>query len=359
MKLEEVILYFLEQQIPFVSFRLPDDGNVTTWQGDCVRHKELISITEALPAFVMHPFENNSEKGILALIPTWKADGYEVSSQLPVHQQIAHRKLLPVKPYTVSEQEYMDGFSTLIRAINRQEVSKVVYSRVLPAVRNISPGKLYFKLLEKYPKAFVYLFSDGQGCCYTGASPEKLLITSKNAAETVSLAGTRKLMSDENPENPWTDKEYQEQAIVTEMIAKTLANSGITEVTTLGPSAHHAGPVMHLITTFTFSIPESIDHVNLAEALHPTPAVCGTPTYEAFQLIKRTEKHQRDYYTGFLGPVLDKQKMNLFVNLRCARFVDNECFIYVGGGITRGSDGAAEWKETENKAATLLNLFES
>lgn len=359
MKLEEVILYFIEQHFPFVSFRLPGDGHVTTWQGDCIRHKELIYITEALPAFVMHPFENNSENGILTLVPTWKADGYEVNRQLPVHQHIAHRKLRSEKPYTVSEKEYMDGFSTLIHAINRQEVSKVVYSRVLPAVRNISPGKLYLRLLEKYPKAFVYLFSDGQGSCWSGASPETLLISRENKAETVSLAGTRKLMLYENPEYPWTNKEYQEQEMVTEMISKALASSGIREVTTSGPSVHHAGPVMHLKTTFTFSIPESVDHLNLAEALHPTPAVCGTPTAEALKLIKQTEKHQRDYYTGFLGPVVSKHEMNLFVNLRCARFIDNDCFIYVGGGITRDSDGAAEWKETENKAATLMNLFES
>jgi isochorismate synthase len=95
----------------------------------------------------------------------------------------------------------------------------------------------------------------------------------------------------------------------------------------------------------------------LVEALHPTPAVAGQPKDEAIRYIKELEPHDREYYTGFLGPVTKDREMDLFVNLRCMKVTPEFLALYVGGGITLDSDPADEWEETRLKAESLLQIL--
>lgn len=79
---------------------------------------------------------------------------------------------------------------------------------------------------------------------------------------------------------------------------------------------------------------------------------------EAQQFIKGTERYDRKYYTGFLGPCNMDSKTNLFVNLRCAEVFSDSVNLYIGGGITKDSKPEKEWEETELKSKTLLFAFE-
>ena len=95
----------------------------------------------------------------------------------------------------------------------------------------------------------------------------------------------------------------------------------------------------------------------LVDAMHPTPAVAGQPKDDAINFIKKLEPHDRDYYTGFLGPVSENEEVDLFVNLRCLKITPGYLSLYVGGGITLESDPADEWDETRWKADSLLNIL--
>jgi isochorismate synthase len=97
---------------------------------------------------------------------------------------------------------------------------------------------------------------------------------------------------------------------------------------------------------------------DFVDAMHPTPAVAGQPKEDAIQFIKGLEPHDRDYYTGFLGPVNQgKGEIDLFVNLRCLKITPDYLSLYVGGGITLDSDPADEWNETRWKAESLLKIL--
>ncbi len=91
--------------------------------------------------------------------------------------------------------------------------------------------------------------------------------------------------------------------------------------------------------------------------MHPTPAVAGQPKEEAICYIKQLEPHDRDYYTGFLGPIRPHGETDLFVNLRCMKICPEYISLYVGGGITLESDPAEEWNETQLKAQSLLKIM--
>jgi len=117
-----------------------------------------------------------------------------------------------------------------------------------------------------------------------------------------------------------------------------------------------AGPVKHLVTNFSFQLPES-NIFPLVQILHPTPAVSGLPRENALALIDKIESHKRKFYAGVIG-FLSENEIKLFVNLRCAEIQENKAFLYVGGGFTKDSDVEKEWIETERKAETLLNVMQ-
>ena len=91
--------------------------------------------------------------------------------------------------------------------------------------------------------------------------------------------------------------------------------------------------------------------------MHPTPAVCGLPKNKALEFLLKNEIHNREFYSGFLGPVNIGKSSALFVNLRCMQLKDKEAVIYVGCGITADSQPEKEWEETQLKSQILLSVI--
>jgi isochorismate synthase len=122
------------------------------------------------------------------------------------------------------------------------------------------------------------------------------------------------------------------------------------------PYTSQAGHLAHIKTDFTAkcSIKQASQFVI---NLHPTPAVCGTPKQETQNEIFQIEKHNRYYYSGYLG-LYSPQQFNLFVNLRCMLIDPLYFYLFVGGGLTKDSDPLLEWQETENKAQTLSSIID-
>ena len=126
------------------------------------------------------------------------------------------------------------------------------------------------------------------------------------------------------------------------------------------PHSYQAANLVHLRTQFDFEA--SLIKPLLGEfvdALQPTPSVGGLPKTEAKNLLLSVEKHNREYYSGFLGPVNMKDKTALFVNLRCMKVVKEGFALFGGAGITKGSVARREWDETTQKIMTLSTFVTS
>jgi len=125
------------------------------------------------------------------------------------------------------------------------------------------------------------------------------------------------------------------------------------------PYTYRAGSLLHLRTDITGILKRGkATLTNIAAALHPTPAVCGSPQKFAKEFILQNEGYNREFYTGFLGPVNENgASASLMVNLRCMKIENNTARIFVGGGITIGSQPAGEWQETQNKMQTMLQVL--
>lgn len=254
-------------------------------------------------------------------------------------------------------EDYARAFAAFDGALRSGRFSKLVLARRKTfAVGERSPLPLMFcRALARYATAFVYLFHSPQSGTWFGSTPEILLSGGIDRLSTVALAGTR-LRGRDGGNRPWDAKNTMEQGFVADYVARVLRGFGIddpgVETSTVG-----AGRVEHRCSRFTFACPEGVRPGQLAAALHPTPAVCGLPKDEAFGFIRRHEACCREYYAGFIGPVGLGGRVELFVNLRCLNAVGTELRLFAGGGIVRGSELGSEWRETENKMRTMLDLL--
>lgn len=250
-----------------------------------------------------------------------------------------------------SETEYLHSAKGAIQAIRETSLDKVVLSTTTFVPTKFEIAALLKHLRKSHPNAFVYYFHHPEHGCWAGATPEPLVRGTEGQYTTVSLAGTR---VKEQGIVPWGQKESLEQSIVTDYIRERLAGAGANNIRISRPETLPYGSIEHLCSTIRF---ESAQVEKVIEALHPTPAVCGTPTEVAFPLIQTIEKHQRSLYTGYIGLVSSKQEVNVFVNLRCMQLFKNGILAYTGGGLTLESDPIDEWRETRNKLRALLNGF--
>ena len=64
-------------------------------------------------------------------------------------------------------------------------------------------------------------------------------------------------------------------------------------------------------------------------------------------------------YAGYLGEMQNHESAGLYINFRCMQIGEKEIALYVGGGISKGSDAEEEWEETNQKSLTLLEIMEA
>lgn len=321
----------------FVAYRLPETETPLFLNSPCG------SMNNA--TFAIFPFNENAEYQpcfFQGKAVTFSKDLIDITS-LPLS--------ILDEPYLASSNKYEQDFEQYQEAFKNNKLDKAILSRIIP--HYFPQKKLYqlFDLLVKErPHAFVYWYYHPNHGHWMGATPEVLIKQDNNHYETVSLAGTS------YNGNEWTPKELAEQEMVTSYITNALKDYNILEYDKIGPVTITAGPVKHLKTTFVWQ--QNCDALKMAADFHPTPAVCGLPKDKALSLIQAIEKHQRGYYTGYLGPI-SKGQPHFFVNLRCMQQIGDKAYLYVGGGITKDSLVLNEWQETEHKAKSLLGFMEN
>jgi isochorismate synthase len=236
---------------------------------------------------------------------------------------------------------------------------KAVIARTinLPFRRSLLP-ELFAEALDAQPSAFVCLVQTPSLGIWLGASPERLIQANDGEVEIDSIAGT--LPASESPEHAsdWGAKEREEQAIVTHQVGTVLAEQGFGPVHVEGPGVLRSAQLAHLHSTLR-AARSGASLARLVARLHPTPAVCGTPTELARSVIERVEHLDRGLYAGFWGPWRMNGRTLLHVNIRCMRVFADSVDLYVGGGITAASQADNEWQETEHKARTWSSTIAS
>jgi isochorismate synthase EntC len=114
----------------------------------------------------------------------------------------------------------------------------------------------------------------------------------------------------------------------------------------------------HLATTVSARCADArTSATDLMRALHPTPAVAGTPRAAALDAIRHLEAVGRGRYAGPCGWVDDRGDGDFVVALRCGALDGATAVLHAGAGIVAGSDPDAEWLETQQKLEPMLRAL--
>jgi isochorismate synthase len=355
----------LASGLPFVLYSKPNSGILTAifQKNDAIHF--VADFTET--GFVFSPFDINS-KSILLIADEIGNTPVSLDS-VPLRTD-GNNDLLEGS----SKEQYLDLVAKAIDEITKGEIDKVVLSRKIEVECKVAPLVLFQRVLKSYPSAFRYLWHHPKIGTWLGATPEILIKSKGSEFTTMSLAGTQNSMEFDKP--IWTKKELNEQQMVTDYILDSLKDIAIS-IETSEVESTKAGHLWHLRTKLKGKFAPN-DFGKVLRAIHPTPAVCGTPLNTVKNFIQKNEYYDRSFYTGFLGELNFKSERSrnrnrrnqensayrsliktseLYVNLRCMQLHLDKATLYVGGGITIDSEPEKEWAETVSKSNTMLHVL--
>ncbi len=256
----------------------------------------------------------------------------------------------------------------LLVELGVKEIEAGVFEKIVPSRFKDIELRQGFNLLdsfdqlcEKHPLAMISLVSSPETGTWMGATPELLVSVVENKFKTVAVAGTLPYSPEINLKSvAWTQKEIEEQALVCRYIINCFKKIRLREYEEHGPKTIVAGNVMHLKTEYEIDM-QATNFPQLGSVmlklLHPTSAVCGMPLENALAFLKENEGYNREFYSGYLGPVNVKKESHIYVNLRCLQIFTDKVRIYAGAGVTADSVSELEWNETEMKMANLQKII--
>jgi salicylate biosynthesis isochorismate synthase/menaquinone-specific isochorismate synthase len=254
--------------------------------------------------------------------------------------------------------------ASAVERIRSTSIDKVVLARELtveaPAAHD--PTALFGALRELFPSCFCFCVGTGQAA-FLGASPELLVRRSGAVAATVALAGTTARSADPAVDDHLgeqllrSDKNREEQAIVTRRIVRALRPVSVWVTAAEEPVIARMANIQHLATPIRAQLARPVSAVELAGLLHPTPAVGGEPFAAAEPLIPALEGLDRGWYAGPVGWTDANEDGEFCVALRCALLTGAVARCYAGVGVMGDSDPAAELAETEVKLQALLPVL--
>ena len=234
--------------------------------------------------------------------------------------------------------------------IARGRLEKIVLARAvrIDADRPFDVPAVLAHLRRSQPGCIVYA---DRG--FLGASPE-LLVRKVGAAVTARpLAGT----AIETAALVRSAKDAHEHRLVVDAVLQTLRRC-CSDVHADGPSPLELADVSHLATTVTARADAAATSIaDLVAALHPTPAVAGTPREVALDAIDAMEPVARGRYAGPCGWIDRNGDGEFVVALRGGEIDGAHAVIHAGAGIVAGSDPAAEWAETQQKLTPMLQAL--
>lgn len=251
---------------------------------------------------------------------------------------------------------YLDGVERIRDHIAAGTVYQVNLCRVLETEIDptADPLVLARRLAAGNPAPFQGILHTGTDWLVT-ASPELFLRRDGDVVLSGPIKGTA------GDGESFSAKDFPENIMICDLVRNDLgrvAAAGTVTVVSLLRAEDHPG-LRHLVSEVQATLRPEIGWKELLEATFPPGSVSGAPKHTALQIISELEPVERGPYCGAVGWVdSDTRTAELAVGIRTffTRDAGRRLCFGTGAGITWASDPAAEWAETELKAARLLSL---
>jgi menaquinone-specific isochorismate synthase len=282
----------------------------------------------------------------------------------------AERKPCPgdrLVPGILTEEQWMTAVSRGVAHIREGELSKLVLARDVVAELGspISTAQVLRELAVRYSDCWTYSV-DG----LIGSTPEMLIKVEEQTARARVLAGTLDRSTAPAGEGGYaqrvlagSEKQQHEHEIAIDSLTRQLEPFTRTMTSHSEPFVLELPNVWHLASDVSAelaldsegNVPSSLA---LVEALHPTAAVCGTPTTVAGELIRELEHLERGPYAGPVGWMDAEGNGEWGIALRGA-VVESPTRVrmYAGCGIVEASQPVSELAETWSKLRPMIEAL--
>ncbi|MCZ4328599.1 isochorismate synthase MenF [Castellaniella denitrificans] len=264
---------------------------------------------------------------------------------------------------------YERGVSAALERIARADgLRKLVLSRTLELELEhpLDLPEVLARLWRASPHGHTYALpvSEDGPDYFLGASPELLVRREGRRVRVHPLAGTAARHADATEDARIaralldSPKDLLEHAVVVEAIEAALRPLCRTLDIPSRPGLTSTARLWHLGTLIEGELADAaISALDLAIALHPTPAVCGLPTADARRAIAALEPFERGYFAGTAGWCDAAGDGAWAVAIRCAHASGRRLTLSAGAGIVPGSVPELEYQETGNKLRTILDAL--
>lgn len=260
---------------------------------------------------------------------------------------------------------YEKAVEEALTQIEAGNLSKIVLARQLTfkTQGTLPPFSLAHLLRERFPDCFSFCLSTPKAGMMVGATPETLLRSSGQYLETEAVAGSAPRGPSAGKDAHWgktllaRKKEVHEHRVVIDSILRRLHSIGLAECTKGKSRLLRLANLQHIRTPLRVKSNGKTHPLDAVAALHPTPAMGGSPREDALPLVRKLENEDRGWYSGVTGWFDHRGRGEFVVPIRCGKISPSEITLYAGAGVVAGSNPQQEKIETDWKLQAMLDVI--
>ena len=279
--------------------------------------------------------------------------------------QMNHRRV--AKPQSnMTHDEFCANVEKAKEYIKNGDIFQVVLSQRFSIETDIDPLNAYRAIRRINPSPYMYYlkFDDYS---IVGASPELLVRVEDGVVQTSPIAGTR----------PRGKNAHEDERLKEELIADPKENAEHTMLVDLGRNdvgkvaefgsvyvdrlkyIQFFSHVMHMTSDVKGKLRKDKSVYDALCSVLPAGTLSGAPKIRAMEIIDELEPVKRGVYGGAIGYISFNGNLDSCITIRTALFKDGKAYVQAGGGMVYDSVPENEYRESCNKAASMIKAIES
>ena len=277
-----------------------------------------------------------------------------------------------VAGYDPEPEEHLSRVEAAIATIERSKLDKVVLARAVDITfpQPVDPRLVAARLIDNAVNRDGFIAdltpAGREGAMLVGSSPEVLIKKQGSTVTAFPLAGSAARHPDPERDEArgkalaHSAKDLAEHRYVVDHLRRVLSPVCSRLDAPRTPQVIQTREMWHLGTPIVGTLASSqTSALDLALAVHPTPAICGTPA-EAAQAIILDCESDRGFYAGAVGWCDSAGDGEYMVAIRCAEVAGDglSARTWAGGGVVAESNAHEELAETSAKLRTILRSLD-
>lgn len=289
---------------------------------------------------------------------------YTLFQQPFIPEQSEFKVTTPVAS-NLNEAAYASKFQKVKRYITEGDCYQVNLAQRFSAKAEGDAWQAYKHLRQISPAPFMAYMNFPQVKVLSG-SPERFLQVVGSHVETRPIKGTRPRAEDAKRDKWNADdlrtslKDRAENLMIVDLLRNDISKSCVVGSVRADRlfSLESFANVHHLVSTVTGQLAENKTAVDLLRGCFPGGSITGAPKLRAMEIIEELEPNRRGVYCGAIGYVGFDGNMDTNIAIRTAIYSNNEIRFWAGGGIVADSEEQREYRETWDKASSMLQLMQ-